>query len=226
MPKKGSKTRTDYNKMTSETPPGPSKTASSTSTTKEPQETGNASLSLRQVERMTDKEMIDHLTKNVPELKDEALFLYQCPEKIGLEPLRDILLHQIKNWRQSTLVIRALVTGIRSGLSYSLRDQHRTYLELFNDMKNVMTESTKLMTDVSQSLNETLKSENKESGKTLSALEEVLGNAHELTKTLIEGKTHGHLQVPSRPKRPKTPESKSKSPEPSTSKREMEPKSI
>lgn len=150
----------------------------------------------------------------------------QCPEKVGLEPLRDILIHQVKNWKQSSLVIKALVTGIRAGLGYSLRDQHKTYIELFNDMKNVMMESTKLMTDVSQSLSKTLKSENKESGKTLSALKEVLGNAHELTKTLVEGKTHRHLQVLSKPKRPKTPEPIPPNPEPSTSKTEPEPKSI
>lgn len=193
MPRKTSKTKIEYNKMTSDTPPGPSRSASSSSLNKEP---CNPPLSLKQVEKMTDREMIDHLTKNVPELRDEALFLYQCPEKIGLEPLRDILLHQTKTWKQATIVIKALVTGL----------QHRTYLELLNDMKSVMTESTKLMTGVSQSLSETLRSENKESGKTLSALKEVLGNAHELTKTLIEGKTHGHLQVPSKPKRPLSPE--------------------
>lgn len=111
-------------------------------------------MSLKQIEKMTDKEMVDHLVKNAPELRDEALM--QCPEKIGLEPLRDILIHQVKNWKQSSLVIKALVTGIRAGLGYSLRDQHKTYIELFNDMKNVMMESMKLMTDVSQSLSETL----------------------------------------------------------------------
>lgn len=193
MPKRGSKTKIEYSKMSSDTPPGPSKTSSDSSLTKEQQEPCQPSMSLKQIEKMTDKEMVDHLVKNAPELRDEALFLMQCPEKIGLEPLRDILIHQVKNWKQSSLVIKALVTGIRAGLGYSLRDQHKTYIELFNDMKNVMMESTKLMTDVSQSLSETLKSENKESGKTLSVLKEVLGNAHELTKTLVEGKTHGHL---------------------------------
>lgn len=44
------------------------------------------------------------------------------------------------------------------------------------------------MMEVSHSLSETLKNENKESGKTLSTLKEVLGNAHELTKTFVEGK--------------------------------------
>lgn len=201
MTKKGSRVKTDYQKMSSETPPGPSRSSSSGSLNKEPLEPIGASQSLKQIEKMSDKEMVDHLTKNMPELKDEAMYLYQCPEKIGLEPLRDILLYKIKNWKQSTLVITALVTGIRAGLNYSLRDQHRTYIELFNDMRSVMTESTKMMTDVSQSLHETLKSENKESGKTLASLKEVLGTAHELTKTLVEGKSHGHLQVPSKPTR-------------------------
>lgn len=123
-------------------------------------------------------------------------------------------------------MVKALVIGTRAGLSYSLREQHKTYLEMFNDMKNVMTESSKLMTDASRSLHDTLKSENKESGKTLSSLKEVLGTAHELTKTLVEGKTtHGHLQVPSRPKRPKTSEPEPQPPVQPTGTKEEETKS-
>lgn len=80
-----------------------------------------------------------------------------------------------------------------------------------------MTESGKLMTEVSKSLSDNLKNENKESGKTLSALKEVLGNAHDLTKVLVEGKTHGHLQVPSKPKRSKSTETKAPPPETSPS---------
>lgn len=182
--------------------------------------------SLNQVKTMTDQEMVDNLVKNAPELKEEALFLMQCPERIGLEPLRDILVYKVKTWKQSSLVVKALVTGIRAGLGYSLRDQHKTYVELFNDMKNVLQESTKLITDVSHSIGETLKNENKESGKTLSALKEVLGNAHELTKILVEGKSHGHLQAPPKPKRPKTPEHFPTDPQPTTSKKEPEPKGI
>lgn len=72
---------------------------------------------------------------------------------------------------------------------------------MFKDMKNIMQESGKLMTEVSQFQSETLKSEKK-----------VLGNAHELTKTLIEGKTHGHLQVPSRPPKSTTSETKTVQP--------------
>lgn len=91
---------------------------------------------------MNDKEMIEHLSKYVPELKDEAQFLYGCPVRIGLEPLRDILVSQTKTWKQSTNVIKALVIGLKAGLSYSLREQHRTYLEMFNDMKTVISESS------------------------------------------------------------------------------------
>lgn len=210
MSKKTQKLKIDYNKMSSDTPPSPSRSSSSGSITKEPSEQPAHVNSLKQVENMSDQEMIEHLTKNVPELKEEALYLLGCPEKIGLEPLRDILLYKVKNWKQSTMVIKALVTGIRAGLSYSLREQHKTYIEMFNDMKNVMSESSKMMTDVSQSLHETLRSENKESGKALSSLKEVLSTAHELTKTLVEGKTHGHLQVPAKPSRPKTPEKRAK----------------
>lgn len=97
---------------------------------------------------MTDKEMIEHLSKHVLELKHEAQFLYYCPEKIGLEPLRDILVNQTKTWKQSCIVIKALVVGLKAGLSYSLRAQHNTYLEMFNDMRAVMTECSKLMTEV------------------------------------------------------------------------------
>lgn len=140
--------------------------------------------------------------------------------------MRDILLYKIKNWKQSTTIVKALVTGIRAGLSYSLREQHRTYIELINDMKSVMTESSKMMTDVSQSLHETLRSENKESGKTLSSLKEVLSTAHELTKTLVEGKTHGHLQMPTKPTRSKTPETKSKAPSAIVPQSSDEPKNI
>lgn len=213
MPRQNTKNRVDYSKVNSDTPPTPSSATSNTSM-KEPQEPCNPSVSfLKQVDKMTDKEVVDHLTKDVPELKDEALFLFNCLEKIGMEPLRDILINQSKTWRQATIVIKALVTGLRAGLNYSLREQHKTYLEMFNDMTNVITESSRLMTEVSQSLSETLKNENKESGKTLSALKEVLGNAHELIKTLTEGKTHGHLQVPAKPPKPTQPETKTKQPE-------------
>lgn len=227
MRKKNFKTRFDYTKANSETPPSTSTSTSSGSITTEPQEPCNPNVSsLRQVKKMNDKEMIEHLSKHVPELKDEAQFLYHCPEKIGLEPLRDILVNQTKTWRQSTIVIKALVVGLKAGLSYSLREQHRTNLEMFNDMRTVMTESSKLMTEVSQSLSETLKNEYKESGKTLSALIEVLGNAHELTKTLTEGKTHGHLQVPSKPKKQDTPEATPKQPENSQTQETKEPMTI
>lgn len=218
MSKKNLKIKTDYKTMSSDTPPSPSRSSSSGSLCKEPQDQPAVVNSIKQIEKMSDKEMIDHLTKNVPELKEEALYLYGCPEKIGLEPLRDILLYKIKNWKQSTeIIVKALVTGIRAGLSYSLREQHRTYIEMFNDMKSIISESSKMMTDVSQSLHETLRSENKESGKTLSSLKEVLSTAHELTKTLVEGKTHGHIQVPTKPTRSKTPESKLQSPPPQRS---------
>lgn len=74
--------------------------------------------------------------------------------------------------------------------------------------------------EASSFLSETLKSENKESGKTLSALKEVLGSAHEITKTLVEGKTHGHLQVPTAPTKPPTTEKKSTHP---PTRRSLEP---
>lgn len=73
MSKKNLKLKTDYNKMSSETPPSPSRSSSSGSIHKEPQEQPLISSSLKQIEKMSDKEMIDHLTKNVPELKEEAL---------------------------------------------------------------------------------------------------------------------------------------------------------
>lgn len=224
MNKKNTKSKIDYNKMSSDTPPSPSRSSSSGSINKEPMEQPSVANSLKQVEKMSDKEMIEHLTKNVPELKEEALYLLSCPEKIGLEPLRDILLYKVKNWKQSTMVIKALVTGIRAGLSYSLREQHKTYIEMFNDMKNVMSESSKMMTVVSQSLHETLRSENKESGKALSSLKEVLSTAHELTKTLVEGKTHGHLQVPTKPSRSKTPEKRTRTPPPQKTENKEEAK--
>lgn len=41
-------------------------------------------------------------------------------------------------------------------------------------------------------------------------MKEVLGNAHELVKTLVEGKTHGPLQVPSEPPKNKSPDNKYK----------------
>lgn len=78
------------------------------------------------------------------------------------------------------------MVGLKSGLSYSLREQHQTYIDMFEEMKCIMGESSKVMIETSSSLSETLKSENKESGKTLSSLKEVLGTAHELTKTLVE----------------------------------------
>lgn len=173
MSKKTSKAKIDYTKVTSDTPPK-SLSSSSTSINVEQTEPCNpAPSSLRMVDKMTDKEMVEHLSKNVPELKDEGMFLYQCPEKIGLEPLRDILVNQSKTWKQSINIIKAIVVGLKSGLNYSLREQHRSYLEMFGDMKVVMMESSLLMTEVSKSLSETLKNENKESGKTLSALKEV-----------------------------------------------------
>lgn len=204
-----SKKKTDLSKMNSDTPPRSMQSNSNTSLP-DPQEPGCPNVSFsKQVEKMTDKEVVEHLTNNFPELKDEVRFLLNCPEKIGMEPLRDILINQTKSVRQALQVIKALVTGLKAGLSYSLREQHKTYVQIFNDMRNVMTECHgKLMTEVSKSLSDNLKNENKESGKTLSALKVVLGNAHELTKVLVEGKTHGHLQVPSKPKRSKSTETK------------------
>lgn len=102
------------------------------------------------------------------------------------------------------------MVGLKSGLSYSLREQHQTYIDMFKEIKCIMGESSKAMIETSSSLSETLKSENKESGKTLSSLKEVLGTAHELTKTLVEGKTHGHLQIPTAPPSKSSSEKKGK----------------
>lgn len=59
------------------------------------------------------------------------------------------------------------MVGLKSGLSYSPREQHQTYIDMFKEMKCIMGESSKVMIESSSSLSETLKSENKESGKTL-----------------------------------------------------------
>lgn len=70
---------------------------------------------------------------------------------------------------------------------------------MFKEMKNIMTESAKVIRETSDSLEQTLRVENVESGRTVSSPKETLGMAQELAKTLSEGKTHQHTQVPSRP---------------------------
>lgn len=103
---------------------------------------------------MSDKELVEHLSKTRPDIKEEVKFIANCPERIGIEPLRDILITQTKSPKQVT--------------PYNSSSSCWHYIEMFKDMKNIMHESGKLMMEVSGSLSETLKSENKESGKTLS----------------------------------------------------------
>lgn len=162
-------------------------------------QTSQSNLDVCGVRDLNDDLLINKLLEKFPNLENEIRYLGNCPEKIGLEPLRDIMISKIRSTKHANVAIQALVTGIRAGLSYSLREQHQNYLDMFKDMKSIMEESAKTIRDTSKSLEQTLHTENKESGKTISALKEVLGGAHDLAKTLTEGKTHGHLLNPSDP---------------------------
>lgn len=143
MPKNKHKSRVDLSRVTSDTPPRSASTSSEVSN----QEPCNPNLPLpKLISKVTDKEVVEHLTKNIPEFKDEALYLFNCPEKIGMEPLRDIIINQAKDLKQAPPLVKALVVGLKAGLSYSLREQHQNYIDMFKDMKNIMQESGKLMT--------------------------------------------------------------------------------
>lgn len=85
-------------------------------------------------------------------------------------------------------------------------------------MKNIMSESSKVIQETSDSLEQTLRNENAESGKPVSSLKETLGMAQELAKTLSEGRTHQHTQVPSiPPSKPQPAPEPIPEPKPSTS---------
>lgn len=157
--------------------------------------------------RKTDKDLMECLIKEFPQLTNEIKFLYGCPEGIGMDPLRDILVRQNKGDQYSISNIKSLVVGLKAGLAYSLRDQHNSYIDMFKELKAVIEEASRVMEETSTSLSDTLKSEHKESGRTLSQLKEVLSQTQELAKVLVEGKTHGHLQKPSAPpQKPTAPE--------------------
>lgn len=50
--------------------------------------------------RKTNKELVDYLINTFPDIKEELQFLAGCPERIGIEPLRDILISQTKTSKQ------------------------------------------------------------------------------------------------------------------------------
>lgn len=194
MPK--SKTKTDLSSVGPSTPPSkPSTSTSSINTDRndpEPSEPCQPKNTLYQ----------RWLTKSYPDINDEILYLAGCPERIGIEHPRDILISQTKIMRQVAPLVRALVVGLKG---WSLEINIKLILIYFRIWKTSWRNPGKSCWEASSFLSETLKSENKESGKSFSALKEVLGSAHEITKTLVEGKTHGHLQVPTAPtKSPKT----------------------
>lgn len=130
MPK--SKTKTDLSSVGSSTPPSkPSTSTSSINSDQNDPEPSEPCQSKTTLSKMTDKELTDHLTNSYADIKDEILYLAGCPERIGIEHLRDILISQTKIMRQVAPLVSALVVGLKAGLSYSLRDQHQTYIDLF-----------------------------------------------------------------------------------------------
>lgn len=56
---------------------------------------------------------MEHLIKEVPQLTDEIKFLYNCPEGIGMDPLRDIPIKQNKGELYAISNIRSLVIGLK-----------------------------------------------------------------------------------------------------------------
>lgn len=48
----------------------------------------------------TDKELVDYLINTFSDTKEELRFLAGCPERIGIEPIRDILISQTKTSKQ------------------------------------------------------------------------------------------------------------------------------
>lgn len=182
---------------------------------------------LQRVANMNDNEICICLKEAYPELSEELEFLMQCPEKIGMLPMRDLLMYRVRSTKNVVLTVQAMVAGLKAGLSYTLREQHSTYTEMFKEMKNIMTESAKVIRETSDSLEQTLRVENVESGKTVSSLKETLGMAQELAKTLSEGRTHQHTQVPSRPpSKTSIPISSQPEPTPGCSRDDPEPATI
>lgn len=47
-----------------------------------------------------DNKLVDYLINTFPDIKEELQFLAGCPERIGIEPLRDILISQTKTSKQ------------------------------------------------------------------------------------------------------------------------------
>lgn len=96
------KAKVDLSSVGSSTPPQKTQTIPPNSSN-EPTDSGTSEGTGSKVtlSQKTDKELVDYLINTFPaDIKEELQFLAGCPERIGIEPLRDILISQTKTSKQ------------------------------------------------------------------------------------------------------------------------------